>query len=94
MKNIFFSLVLVSSTAAAATAEPPGVVLDNYISVGDNHWLGASLPIDSPASIEATFELFHRRGMEIWVVSTLYDRGSAAASFRDVSIWDTSSPFE
>ena len=24
---------------------------DCYISTGDNHWLGESLPIDSPASI-------------------------------------------
>ena len=36
-------------------AEP---IVDVYVSTGDNHFLGSSLPIDSPASIEATFDLF------------------------------------
>jgi HEAT repeat protein len=42
--------------AAAAIAAPER--LDVYVSTGDNHFLGSSLPIDSPASIEATFDLF------------------------------------
>jgi len=54
------------------------------VSTGDNHFLGSSLPIDSPASIEATFELFKNvnharrvywRGLEeaCWV-STMHAR--------------------
>ena len=39
----------------APGAEP---ILDVYVSTGDNHFLGSSLPIDSPASIETTFDLF------------------------------------
>jgi hypothetical protein len=41
---------------AVSAAEPRQ--LDVYVSTGDNHFLGSSLPIDSPASIEATFDLF------------------------------------
>ncbi len=43
------------SVAHLAAAQP---VIDIYVSTGDNHFLGSSLPIDSPASIEATFDLF------------------------------------
>ncbi len=32
--------------------------LDVFVSTGDNHFLGSSLPVDSPASIGATFDLF------------------------------------
>lgn len=32
--------------------------MDVFVSTGDNHFLGSSLPIDSQASIEATFDLF------------------------------------
>ena len=41
--------------ASLRAAEP---VIDVYVSTGDNHFLGSSLSIDSPASIEATFDLF------------------------------------
>src|SRR3954468_17937988 len=40
----------------AGAAEPRQ--LDLFVSTGDNHFLGSSLPIDSPGSIEATFDLF------------------------------------
>ena len=107
--------------------------LGAYISTGDNHWLASWLPIDSPESIESSFDLLtrlgvrriywrgleeaawletgdvreencryasfwqwirqlyreaapdrlaveaaHRRGMEIWGVSALFDWGSSA----------------
>jgi HEAT repeat protein len=55
--NPLSSLLLAACIAAASlrAAEP---VMDVYVSTGDNHYLGSSLPIDSPASIEATFNLF------------------------------------
>ena len=67
--------------ASLGAAEP---VMDVYVSTGDNHFLGSSLPIDSPASIEATFDLFKNvnharriywRGLEeaCWV-STMHAR--------------------
>jgi len=40
--------------AAEETSAPP--IIDVYVSTGDNHFLGSSLPIDSPESIEATFD--------------------------------------
>ena len=65
------------ATVPLAAAEP---VRDVFVSTGDNHFLGSSLPIDSPASIEATFDLFRNvqharrvywRGLEeaCWVES-------------------------
>lgn len=53
----FLSLAAIFLTLASAKAadEP---IIDVYVSTGDNHFLGSSLPIDSPASIEATFDLF------------------------------------
>lgn len=51
---------LLVASAAAAEPKPPAkpIVMDVYVSTGDNHFLGSSLPIDSPASIEASFDLF------------------------------------
>lgn len=76
--------VALFSTCAGAwllAAEP---VMDVYVSTGDNHFLGSSLPIDSPASIAATFDLFksvnharriYWRGLEeaCWV-ATMHER--------------------
>ena len=45
---------LASVSSMAAEPETPQGSLAAYISTGDNHWLGESLPIDSPASIEAS----------------------------------------
>ncbi len=61
--------------AGATSAEEPPL-LHCYISTGDNHWLGQSLPIDSPASIEASFDLLHRLG-----VKRVYWRGLEAATW-------------
>jgi len=38
-------------------------VLEAYISTGDNHWVADLLPIDSPASIEASFDFLERLGV-------------------------------
>lgn len=35
-------------------------VLDAFVSTGDNHWLGSSLPVDSPQSIEDTFDFLQK----------------------------------
>ena len=51
---------------------------DCYISTGDNHWLGESLPIDSPTSIEASFDLLARLG-----VRRVYWRGLEEATWVD-----------
>ncbi len=67
----FFSLL----ACTTLSAQP---ILDAYLSTGDNHWLGSSLPIDSPQSIEDTFEFLqvacgaqrvYWRGLEesLWV---------------------------
>lgn len=85
MKRALFPLLLLS--AAFAPAAPPSVILDNYISVGDNHWFGASLPIDSPASIEATFDLFHRLGMR-----RIYWRGLQEAAWLESMIFREENP--
>ena len=73
-------------------AEP---VIDVYVSTGDNHFLGSSLPIDSPASIAATFDFFKEvnharrvywRGLEeaSWV-STMHARPE---NCRYYSLWE------
>jgi hypothetical protein len=52
-----------------------------YISTGDNHWLGTSLPIDSPAAIEASFDLLARLG-----VRTVYWRGLEEATWNETMV--------
>jgi hypothetical protein len=59
---------------ATSAGEPP--LLHCYISAGDNYWLGQSLPMDSPASIEASFDLLHRLR-----VKRVYWRGLEAATW-------------
>ncbi len=69
-------------------------VIDVYVSTGDNHFLGSSLPIDSPESIEATFDFFrdvqharriYWRGLEeaCWL-STMHVRPE---NLRGYSFW-------
>ncbi len=70
---LFFTI---STGVSAATDERP--LLHCYISTGDNQWLGQSLPIDSPASIDASFDLLHRLG-----VKRVYWRGLEAATWVD-----------
>src|SRR4051794_21347531 len=53
MKLTAFLILALSSSFSAA--EP---VLDVYVSTGDNQYLGSSLSVDSPGSIESAFDLF------------------------------------
>ena len=72
----FFSILamaLACTYAAGADDEP---IIHCYISTSDNHWLGQALPIDSPASIDASFDLLHRLG-----VKRVYWRGLGAATW-------------
>ena len=50
-----FAVLTVALLTSLRASEP---ILDVYVSTGDNHFLGSSLPIDSPASVEAAFDLF------------------------------------
>ena len=68
-------LALTSIVRSAESAKP--AFLDCYVSTGDNHFLGSSLPIDSPASIEATFDLFKNVNR----VRRVYWRGLEEASW-------------
>ena len=45
------------------TPDAPQPTFGCYISTGDNHWLGASLPIDSRESIESAFDFLARLGV-------------------------------
>lgn len=74
-------LVLLIAMALPAAAEPASPGLGCYISTGDNHWLGTSLPIDSAASIEASFDLLARLG-----VRTVYWRGLEEATWNDTMV--------
>jgi uncharacterized lipoprotein YddW (UPF0748 family) len=76
-------LLLAVNVAPLFAAEPPSkpVILDCYISTGDNHWLGSSLPIDSKASIEASFDLLKRLG-----VRRVYWRGLEEATWLDTMV--------
>jgi HEAT repeat protein len=67
--------LLILSCASVPAAEEP--IVDVYVSTGDNHFLGSSLPIDSPASIEATFDLFR----DVQHARRIYWRGLEASSW-------------
>ena len=68
--------ILILSSCVIAHGADDGPLLHCYLSTGDNQWLGQSLPIDSPASIEASFDLLHRLG-----VKRVYWRGLEAATW-------------
>jgi len=53
-------------------------IIDIYVSTGDNHFLGSSLPIDSPASIDATFDLFR----DVHQARRIYWRGHQATCWQ------------
>lgn len=55
--------------------------VDIYVSTGDNHWLGQSLPIDSPKSISDTFQFFSDLG-----IKRVYWRGLEAATWVETCI--------
>jgi HEAT repeat protein len=78
----YFLICLAVTVSFAHAAEPdPSPELGCYISTGDNHWLGESLPIDSKASIEDSFALLARLG-----VRTVYWRGLEEATWMDTMI--------
>ncbi|MCX6910451.1 MAG: HEAT repeat domain-containing protein [Verrucomicrobia bacterium] len=69
-------LTLTATLLAADPAPPKPPILDCFISTGDNHWVGSWLPIDSKASIEASFELLKQIG-----VRRVYWRGLQEAAW-------------
>lgn len=73
MRRLIFSLVL--ACTPFAVGQTPA--LDAYISTGDNHWLGSSLPVDSPQSIEDTFEFLQK----VCSVRRVYWRGLEEATW-------------
>ena len=72
------ALAALMSIAAAHAAEPATPPTGCFISTGDNHWLGESLPIDSKASIEDSFDLLARLG-----VRCVYWRGLEEATWME-----------
>ncbi|NLX99013.1 MAG: HEAT repeat domain-containing protein [Rhodopirellula sp.] len=56
------------------SASAPGV-LDCFLSTGDHHWMAGALPLDSPASIAASFDLLKAIG-----VRRIYWRGLQEAA--------------
>lgn len=53
-----------------------------YISTGDSHFLGGSLPVDSPASIEASFDMLKN----VFGVQRIYWRGLQEAAWKEVMV--------
>jgi hypothetical protein len=74
-------MLLIFFPSLLARAAPAAQPIDCFISTGDNHWLGESLPIDSKASIEASFELLARLG-----VRRVYWRGLQDAIINDTGV--------
>jgi hypothetical protein len=64
------------SSEEGSSVELP--LLHCYISSGDNFWIGQALPVDSKASIEASFDLLQRLG-----IKRVYWRGLEAATWVD-----------
>lgn len=62
----------------SAAAQTPSPTIDCYISTGDNHWVSEWLPIDSPAAIEASFDLLKRT----YSIRRIYWRGLEAAAWQ------------
>ncbi|MDF1812448.1 MAG: HEAT repeat domain-containing protein [Verrucomicrobiales bacterium] len=74
----FFVISAISLfTLLSSSAEEP--IIDVYVSTGDNHFLGSSLPIDSPASINATFDLFR----DVQHARRIYWRGHQASCWME-----------
>ncbi len=70
--RFFFGVFALVFTLNLFGDEP---IIDVYVSTGDNHFLGSSLPIDSPTSIEATFDLFR----DVQHARRVYWRGHEAS---------------
>ena len=75
MRFLLPAALLLLPLYLGAQETSPEPVIDVYVSTGDNHFLGSSLPIDSPASIEATFDLFR----DVQHARRVYWRGHEAS---------------
>ncbi len=67
--------VVMAALLLPGNSEGEEPIIDVYVSTGDNHFLGSSLPIDSPASIKATFNLFR----DVQHARRIYWRGHEAS---------------
>ena len=76
--TVWLGTVLVLSALGSRAEEGKKICMDCYISTGDNHWLGSSLPIDTPEAIDASFEFMKELG-----VRRVYWRGLEAATWVD-----------
>ena len=75
-RAVLLTLCLLACHLAFAQAQPPPT-LDVYISTGDHHWMASSLPVDSPASIAASFDMLKAVG-----VRRIYWRGLQEAQMQ------------
>jgi len=70
------ALIALCLLAVVPTAAQTPPVMDTYISTGDHHWMASALPVDSPASIAASFDMLKAIG-----VRRIYSRGLQEAAF-------------
>jgi hypothetical protein len=75
LTTLLVPLLIATLGGVVDAAAPDEPLIDVYVSTGDNHFLGSSLPIDSPASIEATFDLFR----DVQHAKRIYWRGLEAS---------------
>jgi len=54
-----------------------GTTIDHYISTGDNHFVTTWLPVESPNSIRASFDLLK----DVWGVRRIHWRGLQEAQY-------------
>ena len=80
MKFLLALCVLGSATSwAAAETGTLAQVKGVFISTGDNHWLGQSLAVDTPASIADAFDMFKN----VWGIQRVYWRGMQEAAWAE-----------
>ncbi len=74
---IFIFAAFGINQSSAEEASPVKPIIDCYISTGDNWWIGDSLAVDSPASIDAAFDMFKN----VLGVKRVYWRGLQASAW-------------
>ncbi|MBT4817413.1 MAG: HEAT repeat domain-containing protein [Lentisphaerae bacterium] len=78
---ILISVLLMCRLPVALAAERPVSRVEGvYISTGDSHFLGGSLPVDSRASIEAAFDMLKH----VFGIKRIYWRGLQEAAWMEV----------